>query len=70
MPKRLRFTRRKNVAITEDAYRRLRRLASETDLSEGEALSFVFEHLDSVMDPSRFKSKIRQFTTRLEAQKR
>jgi hypothetical protein len=50
MPKRLRLTRRLNLAMTEDAYRRLRRFAQEAGLDEGEALSFLFENFDSVMD--------------------
>lgn len=49
MAKRLRLTRRFPAAMTEDGYRRLRRFAQEAGLEEGEALSFVFEHLDSIM---------------------
>ena len=40
MPKRFRLTRRFPVAMTEDAYRRLKRFATEAGLDEGEALSF------------------------------
>jgi hypothetical protein len=40
------MTRRFNTAMTEDAYRRLRRLAQEAGLDEGEALSFLFENFD------------------------
>ena len=39
MPKRFRLTRRFPVAMTEDAYRRLKRFATESGLDEGEALS-------------------------------
>jgi len=35
MPKRLRLTRRMNIAMTEDAFRRLRRFASEAGLDAG-----------------------------------
>ncbi len=70
MPKRLRLTRRMNIAMTEDAFRRLRRFASEAGLDEGEALSFVFENFDSLMDPEKFGPKIRQFNSELEARKR
>ncbi len=70
MPKRLRLTRRMNIAMTEDAFRRLRRFASEAGLDEGEALSFVFENFDSLMDEEKFGAKIRQFNSELEARKR
>jgi len=50
MPKRFRLTRRFPVAMTEDGYRRLRRFAAEAGLDEGEALSFLFENFDSVID--------------------
>ena len=70
MPKRLRLTRRMNIAMTEDAFRRLRRFASEAGLDEGEALSFVFENFDSLMDEEKFGLKIRQFNSELEARKR
>ena len=70
MPKRLRLTRRLNIAMTEDAFRRLRRFAAEAGLDEGEALSFVFENFDSLMDTETFGAKIRQFNSELEARKR
>jgi len=70
MPKRLRLTRRMNIAMTEDAFRRLRRFASEAGLDEGEALSFVFENFDSLMDEEKFGAKIRQFNSELEQRKR
>ena len=50
MPKRFRLTRRLPVAMTEDGFRRLKRFAAEARLDEGEALSFLFEHFDSVID--------------------
>ena len=70
MPKRLRLTRRMNIAMTEDAFRRLRRFAGDAGLDEGEALSFVFENFDSLMDEEKFGAKIRQFNSELEARKR
>lgn len=70
MPKRLRLTRRMNIAMTEDAFRRLRRFAGDAGLDEGEALSFVFENFDSLMDEDKFGAKIRQFNSELEARKR
>ena len=70
MPKRFRLTRRFNVAMTEDAYRRLRRFASEAGLDEGEALSFLFENFDSVIDEDTFGHRLRNFNSELEARKR
>lgn len=70
MPKRLRLTRRFPVAMSEDAYRRLRRFAQEAGLDEGEALSFLFEHFDSVMDRTTLEHRLRLFNSELEARKR
>jgi len=70
MPKRFRMTRRFNVAMTEDGYRRLRRLAQEAGLDEGEALSFLFENFDSVIDEDTFGHRLRLFNSELEARKK
>ena len=70
MPKRFRATRRFNVAMTEDGYRRLRRFASEAGLDEGEALSFLFENFDSVIDEDTFGHRLRNFNSELEARKK
>ncbi len=61
MPKRFRLTRRFPVAMTEDGYRRLRRFAEEAGLDEGTALSFLFEHLDSVIDEGTLTHRLRLF---------
>lgn len=70
MPKRLRLTRRFPVAMTEDAYRRLRSFASEAGLDEGEALSFLFENFNSVMNHENLATRLRLFNAELEARKR
>ena len=70
MPKRFRLTRRFNTAMTEDGYRRLRRFAAEAGLEEGEALSFLFEHFDSVTDSDNLTARLRLFNSELEARKR
>lgn len=70
MPKRLRLTRRIPVAMSEDAYRRLRRFAREAGLDEGEALSFLFENFDSVTDSEVLPHRLRLFNADLEARKR
>lgn len=70
MPKRLRLTRRINVALSEDAFRRLRKFATEAGLDEGEALSFLFENFDSVTDATTLPHRLRLFNAELEARKR
>ncbi len=70
MPKRFRLTRRFNAAMTEDGYRRMRRFASDAGLDEGEALSFLFEHFDSVTDTDALTHRLRLFNSELDARKR
>ncbi|MEM7724472.1 MAG: hypothetical protein AAF376_19180 [Pseudomonadota bacterium] len=70
MPKRLRLTRRFPVAMTEDGYRRLRGFAAEAGLDEGEALSFLFENFNSVMDHDKLATRLRLFNSELESRKR
>ncbi|MFA5580339.1 MAG: hypothetical protein WDA25_00120 [Paracoccaceae bacterium] len=70
MPKRFRLTRRFPVAMTEDGYRRLKRFADEADLDEGEALSFLFEHFNSVTDHDNLSHRLRLFKAELPARKR
>ena len=65
MPKRLRLTRRFPVAMTEDGYRRLRRFAGDAGLDEGEALSFLFEYFDSVVDEDELTTRLRLFNSEL-----
>ena len=69
MPKRLRLTRRFPVAMTEDGYRRLIRFATEAGLDEGEALSFLFEHFDSVTDKDNLTHRLRLFNAELDERK-
>ena len=70
MPKRLRLTRRFPVAMTEDGYRRLKRFAADAKLEEGEALSFLFENFNSVINEDTFGQRLRMFQNELEARKR
>jgi hypothetical protein len=70
MPKRLRLTRRFPVAMTEDAYRRLKRFATEAGLDEGEALSFLFENFSSVINEDNLTHRMRLFNAELEARKK
>jgi hypothetical protein len=70
MPKRFRLTRRFPVAMTEDGYRRLKKFAAEAGLDEGEALSFLFENFDSVINDDIFAHRLRLFNSELDARKR
>jgi len=70
MPKRLRLTRRFAVAMTEDGYRRLKKFAREAGLDEGEALSFMFENFDSILNEDTFSHRLRLFNSELEARKK
>ncbi len=70
MPKRFRLTRRFQVGMTEDGYRRLRRFAHDAGLNEGEALSFLFEHFDSVTNDEVLTHRLRLFNSDLDARKR
>jgi len=70
MPKRFRLTRRITLGMTEDAYRNLRKFAQEAGLDEGEALSFVFEHWNSVTDTEALTHRLRLFNAELDQRKR
>ncbi|OUS20436.1 hypothetical protein DI396_03605 [Litorivita pollutaquae] len=70
MPKRFRLSRRFNAAMTEDGYRRLKKFAAEAGLDEGEALSFVFENFDSILNEDTFGHRLRIFNSDLEARKK
>lgn len=70
MPKRFRLTRRFPAAMTEDGYRRLRSFAKESGLDEGEALSFLFENFDSVVDSENLGHRLRLFNSDLDSRKR
>jgi hypothetical protein len=70
MPKRFRLTRRFPVAMTEDGYRRLKKFSVDAGLDEGEALSFLFENFNSVMNEENLTARLRLFNAELEGRKR
>lgn len=70
MPKRLRLTRRFPVAMTEDGYRRLKKFSNDAGLDEGEALSFLFENFDGILDEKKFLHRLRMFNSELDARKK
>ncbi len=70
MAKRIKLTRRFPAAMTEDGYRRLKKFAAEAGLDEGEALSFLFENLTSVINHDTLGQRLALFKADLAAQKR
>ena len=70
MPKRFRLTRRFPVAMTEDGYRKLKNFSAEAGLDEGEALSFLFENFNSVINSENLTHRLRIFNAELEDRKR
>ncbi len=70
MPRRLKLTRRVNLALSEDAWRKLKKFSAEAGLDEGEALSFLFENFNSVMDEENLTHRLRIFNSELEARKK
>ncbi|MCT8159026.1 hypothetical protein [Pseudoruegeria sp. SHC-113] len=69
MPKRLRLTRRFPVALTETAYRTLRRFSAEAGLSQDEALVFLLENFNSVTDEETLPHRLRLFQAELASRK-
>jgi hypothetical protein len=69
MVKRIKLTRRFPAAMTEDGYRRLKKFAAEAGLSEGEAMSFLFENLNSVINHDTLGQRLTLFKADLAAQK-
>ncbi|MFT6607089.1 MAG: hypothetical protein ACRBBK_08765 [Paracoccaceae bacterium] len=70
MAKRFRLTRRFPAAMTEDGYRRLKSFANEAGLDEGEALSFLFENFNSVIDEDNLTHRLRLFNAELDKRKK
>jgi hypothetical protein len=70
LPKRFRPTRRVNLAMTEEAYRRLRKFSQEAGLDEGEALSFLFENWSSVTNDDSLGHRLGLFKAELDDRKR
>ncbi|MGB3245005.1 MAG: hypothetical protein WBB25_10750 [Sulfitobacter sp.] len=70
MPKRFRLTRRFPVAMTEDGYRRLKKFSKDAGLDEGEALSFLFENFNSVMNEENLIARLRLFNSEIDSRKR
>ena len=69
MPKRFRLTRHFPIGMTEDGYRNLKKFSQGAGLNEGEALSFLFENFNSVIDKDNLTHRLRLFNTELEARR-
>ncbi|MEM8851902.1 MAG: hypothetical protein AAGE03_17940 [Pseudomonadota bacterium] len=69
MPRPQRLTRRFPAQMSEIGYRRLRKFAEEAGLEEGEALSFLFENLDSVTHPENLPHRLGLHKAMLEKRK-
>jgi hypothetical protein len=69
MPKRLKLTRRFPVAMTNDAYRRLNRFSQEAGITPNEALTFIFEHFNSVTDHENLNHRLQLFKAELPDRK-
>ncbi|MDV7142181.1 hypothetical protein R3X27_05765 [Tropicimonas sp. TH_r6] len=70
MVKRLRYTRRLNISLNEDAFRRLRKFSEEAGLTQDEALVFLFENFGSVTDDEALPHRLRLFKAELEDRKK
>jgi hypothetical protein len=69
MPRRFRLTRRFPAAMTEDAHRAFRRFQADTGLEAGEALSFLFENLNDVVDVDELTKRLAAFRADLDERK-
>jgi hypothetical protein len=56
--------------MTEDGYRRLKRFSADAGLDDGEALSFLFENFNSVINEENLTARLRLFNTELDAPKK
>lgn len=65
MPSTFRTRRRHPLPLSELAARRLRQFAARCELAEGEALSFLLEHLGSVTDDDALTHRLRLFKAAL-----
>lgn len=70
MAERFKPTRRVNLALTERGWRNLKKFASDAGLDEGEAVSFLFENFNSVMNEDNLTHRLRLFNAELEERKR
>lgn len=69
MPRRFRLTRRFPAAMTEEGYRALRKFTDTTGLEQGEALSFLFENLNAIVDAEELAARLRAFQSDLAERK-
>ena len=65
MPPPPRLTRHFPAKMTDAGYRQLRAFAADAGLTEGEALSFVFENLSWLLDDATLMHRLAAFKDRL-----
>ena len=65
MPPPPRLTRHFPAKMTDAGYRQLRAFAADAGLTEGEALSFVFENLSGLLDDATLMHRLAAFKDRL-----
>jgi len=65
MPPPPRLTRHFPAKMTDAWYRQLRAFAADAGLTEGEALSFVFENLSGLLDDATLMHRLAAFKDRL-----
>ena len=70
MAERFKPTRRVNLALTERGWRNLKKFSTEAGLDEGEAISFLFENFNSVMNEENLIARLRLFNSDLDARKK
>ncbi|WP_281825420.1 hypothetical protein [Jannaschia rubra] len=61
MPRPQRLTRRFPAQMSEAAFRRLRKFATDAGLDESEALSFLFENFESVTHEDNLNHRLRLY---------
>lgn len=67
MQKPARLSRRFPTAMTDAGYRRLKALARDNGLAEGEALSILFENFDRVVQTPQLARRMRLYAAAKDA---
>ncbi|MGR3467567.1 MAG: hypothetical protein ACU0CI_06775 [Shimia sp.] len=60
---------KRHLGLSPQGGVRLRRLAAETGLSEEEALSFLLEHLDAVIEGEAWEANLSRFKRKVAAER-
>lgn len=60
MPHPTRLTRPVSASMTHSGHSKLRKFADQAEMTEGEALSFLFENLHRLVSEQNLASRLRQ----------